>query len=245
MRSTLARSRRLIAFDLPGHGDSSDAPDPNRTYTRPGLAEATVELLDQLGITEVIVVGWGLGGHVGLEMLASYPQLRGLMIIGTPPVSRDNIAQGFKAAPHMGIVSRSNLSPAEIEVLTTAIFGPSGEPFLYEAVARSDGRCRQRLFESARAGEGLDHRQTVASSPIPLAVVNGAANRLINIDYLDLLAYASLWEGQCLRLPGLGHAPFWESPEVFNPLLERFLHDVATHRPTVSRRPALLAARVE
>jgi len=40
MQSSLADGRRLIAFDLPGHGGSSDAPDPVRSYTRPGLADA-------------------------------------------------------------------------------------------------------------------------------------------------------------------------------------------------------------
>src|ERR1700732_4882184 len=53
MLGRLAESHRLIAFDLPGHGQSSDAPDPMRTYTRPGLADAAGELLGQLGIAAV------------------------------------------------------------------------------------------------------------------------------------------------------------------------------------------------
>src|SRR5262249_11096521 len=36
MMGPLARNFRLIALDLPGHGDSSDAPDPTHTYTLPG-----------------------------------------------------------------------------------------------------------------------------------------------------------------------------------------------------------------
>ena len=32
----LSRKYRLVAFDLPGHGDSSDALNASRTYTRPG-----------------------------------------------------------------------------------------------------------------------------------------------------------------------------------------------------------------
>src|SRR5579859_8038528 len=79
--------RRLVSFDLPGHGDSSDAPDPTRTYTRPGLAEATLELLERLGLPEVVVLGWSLGGHVGMEMLPRFPGIRGLMIVGSPPIS--------------------------------------------------------------------------------------------------------------------------------------------------------------
>ena len=42
----LSRKYRLFAFDLPGHGDSSDALKACHTYTRPGLADAATEVLD-------------------------------------------------------------------------------------------------------------------------------------------------------------------------------------------------------
>ena len=110
------------------------------------------------------------------------------------------------------------------------IFGESAEAFLRDAVARTDGSFRKRLFEAARAGEGVDQRLTVESSRVPLAVVNGGADRFINLDYFDTVAYANLWEGRCHRLSGLGHAPFWEAPGDFNPVLERFLQDVEARR---------------
>ena len=53
---------------------------------------------------------------------------------------------------------------------------------------------------------------------------------LVNLDYCDTVAYANLWEGRCHRLSGLGHAPFWEAPGDFNPVLERFLQDVEAGR---------------
>jgi pimeloyl-ACP methyl ester carboxylesterase len=43
----LANTLRAIAFDLPGHGGSSNAPDTARGCSRPGLADAAVELLDK------------------------------------------------------------------------------------------------------------------------------------------------------------------------------------------------------
>lgn len=76
------------------------------------------------------------------------------------------------------------------------------------------------------AGEGVDQRLTVESSRVPLAVVNGGADPIVNLDYFDTVAYANLWEGRCHRLIGLGHAPFWEVPGDFDPVLERFLQDV-------------------
>ena len=82
LQGRLAQNHRLIAFDLPGHGQSSNAPDPTQSYTRPGLADATVELLGKLGVTEAIVFGWSLGGHIGIEMV--------------PPLLGDARADGYR-----------------------------------------------------------------------------------------------------------------------------------------------------
>lgn len=230
MRSRLAQTYRLIAFDLPGHGDSSDAPDPVLTYTRPGLAAAAVELLGKLAIPECVVFGWSLGGHIGIEMLHMLPGMRGLLLTGAPPVAHNGMAQGFKGSPHTGLASREHLSEDEIGIFLNAIFGTSAEPFLHQAMARTDGRFRKRLFEAARSGAGVDQRLAVESTPVPIAAVNGADDRIVNLDYIDSVAFANLWEGQCHRLPGVGHAPFWEAPSDFNPLLERFLRDVQALR---------------
>jgi pimeloyl-ACP methyl ester carboxylesterase len=226
----LAENHRLIAFDLPGHGQSGDAPDPARTYTRPGLAEAVVELLESLSVTEAVVLGWSLGGHIGIEMVPRFAGMRGLMVIGTPPVARNGMAEGFQRSPHMQLGGQEHLSETDIGVFVHAIFGKSAEPFMHKAVARADSRFRKTLFEAARAGLGVDQRQIVETSQISLAVVNGSADRFVKLDYLDTLGYANLWEGHCHRLAGLGHAPFWEGPGDFDPILERFLQDVESGR---------------
>jgi len=215
---------------LPGHGQSSDAPDPARTYTRPGLADAVVELLGKLGVKEAVVLGWSLGGHIGIEMVPRFAGMRGLMVVGTPPVARNGMADGFQRSPHMQLAGQEHLSETDIEAFVHAIFGKSAEPFLHKAVARADGRFRKTLFEAARAGSGVDQRQIVETNPVPLAVVNGSVDRFVKLDYLDTLAYANLWEGHCHRLAGLGHAPFWEGPGDFDPILERFLRDVESGR---------------
>ena len=86
-----------IAMDLPGHGASDDALDPERTYSIPGYADVAIELMAALGHERYTVFGWSLGGHVGLDMLSKSSAPNGLMICGTPPIGRggDSVAVGF------------------------------------------------------------------------------------------------------------------------------------------------------
>ena len=176
---------------------------------------------------EAAVFGWSLGGHIGIEMIPRFPGLKGLMITGTPPVALAGAAAGFKPSPHMGLAGQRDFSEIDIDNYAAATCGAPHAPFLRAAVARTDGRARKTMFDAFAAGDGIDQRDTVATSPILLGVVNGDDEPFVNLDYVDSLSYANLWEGHCHRLAGLGHALFWEAPQVFDPILERFLDDAA------------------
>ena len=223
----LAESCRLIAFDLPGHGESDDALDPGRTYTRPGFADAAIELLRTLAVSDAIVFGWSLGGHIAIEMSARFSGMRGLMISGTPPIGPGETALGFQRTSHLALARKRHLSADEVLAFARGMAGEPVAPFLQGAIARADGRARETLFEARDAGAGIDQRAAVERNPMPVAVVNGAQDPFINLDFLDRVSYANLWGGRCQRLAGLGHAAFWRGPDRFNPLLERFVGDLA------------------
>lgn len=226
MNGPLAQSCRLIAFDLPGHGESDDAIDPERTYTRPGFADSAIEVLHLLGVRGAIVFGWSLGGHIGIEMSARCSGLRGLMISGTPPIGPGEASLGFRSAGHGALGRKRDLTENDVKAFAHGMTDGWVEPFLLEAIARTDGRAREILFRARDAGAGINQRRAVEERPLPLAVVNGEADAFINLDFVDQVAYANLWEGRCHRLPGHGHAAFWSGPGLFNPILERFVREV-------------------
>lgn len=229
VQGELGARHRLITLDLPGHGESEDARDPFRTYTRPGLADAIVEVVDALEIKELAVIGWSLGGHLALELLSRPLAIRGVVATGAPPTRNGGLAEGFKSAAPSGAAGKKDLSQAEIEGFARTIFDDPPPAFLVEAIARSDGRFRERLMQAAREGAGADQRDLVAASPVPIAIINGASDPLINLDYIDTVPFANLWEGRQHRLPG-GHAVFWNAAGAFNALASRFLVDIESGR---------------
>ena len=229
LNSDLGDKFRLIAMDLPGHGASSNAVNPEVTYSWPGYAAAAIELLENIGVFRAAVYGWSLGGQIGIEMLARYPGMAGLMISGAPPVRPDmeSIQQGFKPVPALFLAGQEVWTEEEFEIFNNTTFGKLQEPDLRNAGRRTHGAARRLLLESLMAGKALDQRAVVESSQVPVAVVNGANDPFVNLDYVGGLHYANLWDEHCFVLRGIGHVPFLESPEVFNPIFARFMAEMA------------------
>src|SRR6478752_6726253 len=68
----LGRSRRAIAIDLLGFGDSSRLPLAEYSIER--WADLAFAFADALGVSRFAVVGHHTGGYVAIEMAASRPE---------------------------------------------------------------------------------------------------------------------------------------------------------------------------
>src|SRR5207247_1195153 len=138
--SDLGDHYRLVAFDLPGHGASTDAVDPERTYNLPGYAAATIELLAGLGIDKAAVYGWSLGGYVGLEMAPRFPGLVGLMISGAPPVrpTSESILSAYQPSPIIGLVGKLEFTAEEAEMFAAVVYGSAANEDFRRTAVRTD-----------------------------------------------------------------------------------------------------------
>lgn len=226
--SEIGKRRRLIAFDLPGHGASSDAPDPSLTYSIHGFADAAIDFLETRGISKAVIVGWSLGGHAALEMMVRWPGTIAAWITGTPPAGGADMQTAFLPSEHMGLTFKEDFTDDEARLYAqeTTGEGVKLEPWMIAAAKRADGRFRPLMLKSALEGADLDGREIAETSPLPLAVVSGGAEPFISNEFLRTVTYRNLWDGQVHVLDGLGHMPFWEAPARVNPLLARFLDGV-------------------
>ncbi|MDH5751321.1 MAG: alpha/beta hydrolase [Deltaproteobacteria bacterium] len=227
--SPLGNKYQIIAFDLPGHGDSDDASQPQRTYNIPAYADIAAEIASSLGLQGVGVYGCSLGGHVGIEMMARYPLVKCLMINGAPPVGVGEAAmmEGFLPIPQNELIGKEILTPAEVGMFAQSTIGAhlECEPWMVESVARTDGRARRLVVEAFLAGTAHDQRKVVESSRVPLAVINGEHDPLVNLEYISGLDYANIWRGQPVIFQDAGHVPCWEQPDRFNLLLDEFAEE--------------------
>lgn len=226
IRSELADERRLLAVDLLGHGESSNASEPEQAYRQSGYAQTLVEFFDRLGIARVIVVGWSLGGHVGLELVPRFPGLAGLVISGTPPVPKDDVYQGFLPSKGVSVAGSEQITGEQAEQFAAQATTPKGGKEFASDVLRTDGRARRVMFSAFGAGRESDQRAIAESSPVPLAIINGGNDPFVDPHYVAGLHYRNLWHGAPQILPRLGHASFWQDPRDYDALVQEFVDDV-------------------
>lgn len=220
---------RCLALDLPGHGDSAPAEDPE-LYSAPEFAAVLVDFAKATDAEDAVVVGWSMGGHIVLEAAPTLPEAAGFVLFGTPPVSDPaDLTRGFLPNPAMAVGFQADVDLDAARTYAENFLAPgstvSTDEFV-EDILRTDGAARAHLFASIQAGRLADEIEIVAQLRRPLAVLHGELDRLISLDYLRSLTMPTLWRGTVQVLPGIGHAPQAEAPRDFADLLAQFLTDV-------------------
>lgn len=228
--SSLAHEFRLIAMDLPGHGDSARV--PIEAYGIPFYARCLVGLIESLGLERVVPVGWSLGGHVVLEAVDDLPQAAGFVIFGTPPLaSPPNLEEAFLPNPSFSAGMTAELDELSAKAYAQSFLGEVEDPeliqFFMKDILATDPNARAGLAESATR-PFVDEVELLARMTKPLAILHGMEEKLVSLEYISALSAPTLWRGAVQLIAGAGHAAQIESAGAFNLLVEEFVMDVAS-----------------
>lgn len=129
----LARSRRVIAIHLQGHGHTPDVDRPLRTET---LADDVAALVRGLGLGRVDLMGYSLGGGVALQTAIRHPALVERLVLISTTMKREGsypeVVAAFDQleanAPHIAPnVAASPLGQLYPKVDWEALFRKVGE----------------------------------------------------------------------------------------------------------------------
>jgi pimeloyl-ACP methyl ester carboxylesterase len=228
LQGPLGAKYRVIAIDLPGHGASPPPPNPEADYSGGGYASVIAATARQLDLKSAVVVGWSLGGHAVVNAADALPMAAGLMIFGTPPISKapDGFS-GFKSLS--ATVFKPQPSEVEIEEWVKSAFAPGYAPipdFIVADFRNTDGNARGYLGANVQAGRISDEADIIRNLKIPLAMVHGREEQIVDLGYLKRLPAPTLWRGEVQVIDGAGHAPQWEKAEAFNKVLDAFASSV-------------------
>jgi len=233
--SDLAKNYRLVAIDLPGHGQSEGAENPLEAYCISGFVEAVKEVVAQRDIADAIFVGHSLGGHILIEAAEELPQAAGFLIFGTPPLGMPPaMDKAFFPNPVVGNLFKGELTQEEVGMTVQALLRPDHAQvpdFMASVLLTTDVDMRLYLGQSVGQGRYKDEIEIVKGFEKPLAVFHGEEEQLINGDYFGQITMPTLWENEVKVIPDAGHCPQWEASEIFNNLLVKFTEAVTAVVP--------------
>ncbi len=210
-----APSRRALAFDYPGYGDSDPA-QPGTT--RDDFAAAMWGAMAALGIERAHICGLSLGGVIAIAMHHAAPErCASLVLADTFAVHPDGPAiyeRSVAASEQM-----SELAAARTPVLLAR--GASED--LHQEVRETMARIDPEAFRiGAEAVWLADQRDRVAAIQVPTLVLVGGEDTVtppeLSQDLADMIPGAELH-----TLAGAGHLANIERPADFNPLVEEFI----------------------
>lgn len=224
--SKLASKYNFIAIDLPGHGESEKALSPEECYSFSGYQKVILEIIEKLGLSHLLIVGHSLGGHLAVELLNKTDILKGIVIFGTPPLKfPPDLEHAYLPSPASTLSLKPDLNQDEIMLFCRSLLKNETKipEFIINDVKNTDQNARAFLGANIIKGDLADEINLISKSSIPIGILHGRDDQLINLNYIKTIDIPELWGQKVQIVPNAGHTIQYEQPTIFNKLLAEFL----------------------
>lgn len=207
---------RVVAMDLPGHGQSENAREPALTYRISGFAVVVREVMVARALQGCVLLGWSLGGDVAMEFLAGEPVISGLALVGAPPVPAGILGKlrGYTLTG-VTLAAKPRMTNAEAARFERYCIGTSSDGRFVQDLQRTDPMMRPHLARSTFTRLGGSQRNAVLSTELPVWLVAGAEDPLVRLSYLRRFGTHCPEGSKPWIVPNAGHAPFLDNPDEF------------------------------
>ena len=241
----LSRKYRVVAPDLPGHGNSTK---PRSDYSLGAFAALLRDLCDELGITRATVVGHSLGGGIAMQFSYQHPDYcQRLILIDSGGLGPDvGLTLRMLSLPGaeliMPIIAPQKVLDAGERVWSwfhkSGMSAPRGEEIWRSYSSLADAPTRQAFLRTLRSvvdyrGQSVSALSKLDTTDLPIMAIWGDQDAIIPVEH----AYAVQQARPDIRLEvltGVGHFPQAERPAE----VAEFIDDFISHTPACVELPA-------
>ena len=225
----LSRRRRVVAYDVRGHG-ISEAPREASAYSQPTSVADLAALLRHLGIRRAALCGLSMGGNIALNFALAHPEVvSALVVVDTGAGSDDNAGWVADAQDFAATLDRGGMEA----FADAACAYPMYARYIAQG-PEAERRIRACLMTHRAHGIAHTARQVLARRPTIYSLEDGlrrlrVPTLLIVGEHDDRCRKIHDFMGRTIPgarsvvLPGLGHLSPLEAPDRFNRLVSRFL----------------------
>jgi pyruvate dehydrogenase E2 component (dihydrolipoamide acetyltransferase) len=219
---SLAEKHRVLALDLPGHGESVKTNvDPSLS----GMATFVSKFLDVLSVSTVNVVGHSMGGAIAMQLASDSPEtVRSLGLIcsaGLGPDINSDYLRGFvEAQTHQELKLVLQQLFADESLVNLQLVNDILNYKRIDGVEATLNALSETLIS---AGEQTFLTDNIVASGIPVLVIWGKQDRIIPVSHAQNYSAAG---GSCVEVEifdSAGHMVQMEKAHDVNRSLLNFL----------------------
>ena len=214
---------RVLAPDMPGHGDSSY--DPGR-HGVDQIAQMYIELLDSLGITSTILAGISMGGYIALRMWARRPDLVAAMVLSNTKAEKDSDEIVARRRAQIENIHRNGLehfvttgAPKRLSPVTLEL-----RPWVLDTIKLLNftvpAEVNAATLDAMARKE--DDTKVLPTIDVPVLVTSGSDDTFIPRDSPGNL-HKGIKGSRFHEIAGTGHVSSLEAPTEYNRVMEGFL----------------------
>jgi pimeloyl-ACP methyl ester carboxylesterase len=202
---TLAKTRRVIAFEQQGHGHTADIID--RPFAFEQTADDTAALMQHLNVEKADFFGYSNGGNVILQIAIRHSHLVRKLIVASAMYKRDGLYPGFWESMKN---ARLQEMPAELrDAYLRVAPNPENLPLFHD-------KCVARMLEFKDLKP-----EEIQSIDAPTMVLIGDADIVRPEHGVEM--YRLLPHAQLAILPGTDHMTLVERADWLVSMTETFL----------------------
>ncbi len=221
----LAKTHKVIAVELQGHGRTADS---DRPLTMETMGDDIAALLDHLSIPKADVIGLSLGAAVGLRTAIQHPErVRRLVVISSPYAKSGWYPEAQKGMGEVSAAMAENMMQTPTGQLSRAWPEPQRFPLFLDKMGRM-------------LGASYDWSADVKKLPMPVLLVYADNDSIAQKHIAEFFALlgggvkepgwmnTQLSKARLAIIPGYSHYNFITSVELA-PTIEKYLADPLTN----------------
>lgn len=219
---SLSKSFRVIAIDLPGHGETDCF---GYVHTMELLAKSVKAVMDSLRLKKYVIIGHSMGGYAGLAFADMYPDnLKGLCLYHSSAYADSDEKKRDRTRSIKVVKANHKIYTTEV---IKNLFATKNFKYLKEEIAFAQKiaakTSKQSIIAALEGMKDRPHRDMILGlAHFPVMMVIGEHDNVL--PSTQLLEQADLIKNKhVLYLEHDGHMGFLESPKRSNDALKKFL----------------------
>jgi len=222
----------ILIFDQRGHGRSFQ---PTTGYHPRDFAHDLQLILDELGWTEILLVGHSMGGRNALEFANQFAQrVKALVIEDIDPDNSSTNIEGIERmiekvdTPFASREEAKKFFDEEypLRIASNPQAKVVSQFFFTNIERKEDGRydwrfAKEAIFQSLREGRTEEHWDSLRQLKMPVLIVRGESSRDLPRPVFDKMLQA-LPQASGVEIAGAGHWVHFDQPEAFIQALKEF-----------------------